>query len=211
MTGRGDLPLSDVIKLCQAHAVPVIVDAAAQLPPAENLWNFTRLGAACAIFSGGKDLCGPQASGLVVGQKWLIDAMRPNGSPNASLGRPMKVGKEEMAGLLAAVRRYLALDHEARRARDEQVVADWCRALTALPGVHAQRSFPNEAGQPLPRCEVRLTATARYSSDQLIQALWAGTPAIAVGAGEGGLYLNPMTVADEEIGQVQARFVELLA
>ena len=211
MTGRGDLPLSHVIEICQAHHVPVIVDAAAQLPPVENLWNFTRLGATCAIFSGGKDLRGPQASGLVVGKKWLIDAMRPNGNPNASLGRPMKVGKEEMAGLLAAVRRYLILDHEARRARDERVVADWCQALNALPGVHAMRSFPNEAGQPLPRCEVRLTDEARYKVDQLIQALWAGTPAIAVGIGERSFYLNPMTLDDDEVGLVQAHLIELLA
>jgi L-seryl-tRNA(Ser) seleniumtransferase len=189
----------------------VIVDAAAQLPPVENLWNFTRLGATCAIFSGGKDLRGPQASGLVVGKKWLIDAMRPNGNPNASLGRPMKVGKEEMAGLLAAVRRYLILDHGARQARDERVVTDWCQALNALPGVHAKRSFPNEAGQPLPRCEVRLTDEARYKVDQLIQALWAGTPAIAVGIGERSFYLNPMTLDDDEVGHVQAHLIELLA
>lgn len=211
MTGRGDFPLSDVIEICQAHHVPVLVDAAAQLPPVENLWNFTRMGATCAIFSGGKDLRGPQASGLVVGKKWLIEAMRPNGNPNASLGRPMKVGKEEMAGLLAAVRRYLNLDHDARRARDERVVADWCHAFNAWPGVHAQRTFPNEAGQPLPRCEVRLTDEARYQADQLIQALWAGTPAIAAGVGERSFYLNPMTLDDDEVGYVQTRLMELLA
>jgi L-seryl-tRNA(Ser) seleniumtransferase len=147
---------------------------------------------------------------LVVGKNWLIDAMRPNGNPNASLGRPMKVGKEEMAGLLAAVRRYLTLDHEARLARDERVVADWCRALNALPGVHAQRSFPNEAGQPLPRCEVTLTDAARYKVDQLVQALWAGTPAIAVGVGERSFVLNPMTLDDDEASQVQAQLIALL-
>ena len=124
--GRGDLPLPQVIAICQAHNVPVLIDAAAQLPPVENFWNFTQMGATAAIFSGGKDLRGPQASGLVVGQRWLIEAIRPLGNPNAGIGRPMKVGKEEMAGLYAAVKRYLALDHAARRARDEQVVAEWC-------------------------------------------------------------------------------------
>jgi L-seryl-tRNA(Ser) seleniumtransferase len=211
MTGRGDLPLAQVLERCRAHNVPMIVDAAAQLPPVENLWAFTQQGAAGAVFSGGKELCGPQASGLVVGQRWLIDAMRPNGSPNASFGRPMKVGKEEMAGLLAAVRRYLTLDHTARRQRDEAIVAEWRRALGTLPGILAQRSFPNEAGQPSPRCEVRLTAQAKLTVAQLIQSLWAGTPAVAVGEGDDCIYLNPMTVTDEEAAVVLERVREALA
>jgi L-seryl-tRNA(Ser) seleniumtransferase len=212
MTGRGDWPLPTVIEMCRVRRVPVIVDAAAQLPPMENLWAFTQLGAAGAIFSGGKDLQGPQSSGLVVGQQWLIDAMRPIGNPNAGFGRPMKVGKEEMAGLLAAVKRYLTLDHAGRRARDERVVADWCQAFCALPGLTAQRSFPNEAGQPLPRCEVMMGAGAKLTRDELITALRAGTPSIEIsGATAPSIcYLNPMTLNDAEAQIVTARLVELL-
>jgi L-seryl-tRNA(Ser) seleniumtransferase len=212
MSGRGDFPLAQVIEICGARGVPVIVDAAAQLPPVENLWRFTQMGAACAIFSGGKDLRGPQSSGLVLGRQWLIDAMRPNGNPNASLGRPMKVGKEEMAGLLAAVKRYLALDHAARRERDERVVAQWCRALNGLRGVCAQRSFPNEASQPLPRCEVVLDRDARLTRDELVQALRDGNPSIAVAPSPDhqAVLLNPMTLTDEEALMVEARLVELL-
>ncbi|MCL5995354.1 MAG: hypothetical protein M1546_04775 [Chloroflexi bacterium] len=212
MSGRGDFPLAQVIERCSARRVPVIVDAAAQLPPVENLWRFTQMGATCAIFSGGKDLRGPQSSGLVLGSKWLIEAMRPNGNPNASLGRPMKVGKEEMAGLLAAVKRYLSLDHQARCERDERVVAAWCRVLNGLHGVRAQRSFPNEAGQPLPRCEVVLDG-ARLTQDELVRALRDGTPSIAVSASSNplGIFLNPMTLTDEEVPLVEARLVELLS
>jgi uncharacterized pyridoxal phosphate-dependent enzyme len=212
MSGRADFPLAEVIARCSARGVPVIVDAAAQLPPVENLWCFTQMGAACAIFSGGKDLRGPQSSGLVVGRKWLIDAMRPNGNPNASIGRPMKVGKEEMAGLLAAVQRYLALDHVARRARDERVVVEWCGRLNSLRGVCAQRSFPNEAAQPLPRCEVLLDDSARLTRDALVQALRDGTPSITVASSSDpqGIFLNPMTLTDEEAKIVEARLVELL-
>lgn len=213
MTGHGDLPLPTVIEMCQARQVPVIVDAAAQLPPPENLWGFTQLGAACAIFSGGKDLRGPQASGLVVGQQWLIDAMRPLGNPNAGFGRPMKVGKEEMVGLLAAVQRYLTLDHDGRRARDERVVADWCLAFNGLRGVRAERSFPNEAGQPLPRCELHVGGGARHTGSELIQALQQGSPAIIVGATPeaAGFFLNPMTLADDEARLIQARIIELMS
>src|SRR5438477_202436 len=66
MTGRGDLPLPVVIEAARARGVPVVVDAAAQLPPVENLWRFTEMGADLAVFSGGKDLRGPQSSGLIL-------------------------------------------------------------------------------------------------------------------------------------------------
>ncbi len=212
MSGRADFPLQTVIDICASRGVPVLVDAAAQLPPVENLWRFTQMGATCAIFSGGKDLRGPQSSGLVVGKKWLIDAMRPNGNPNASIGRPMKVGKEEMAGLLAAVKRYLTLDHEARCRRDEAVVATWLTAFNALPNVHAVRGYPNEAGQPLPRCELLLAPDARLTRDELAQRLREGDPCIvAMGTGNAnGLFLNPMTLTDDQTAIVQARIVELL-
>ncbi len=212
MTGRADFPLADVIERCNTRGVPVIVDAAAQLPPVENLWRFTQMGAACAIFSGGKDLRGPQSSGLVVGRKWLIDAMRPHGNPNPGIGRPMKVGKEEMAGLLAAVQRYLALDHRARCERDERVVAVWCDAFNSLRGVRARRSYPNEAGQPLPRCEVLLGADAALTREELVAALLGGSPAISVAASPdpAGIYLNPMTLTDEETQLVAQRLTGLL-
>lgn len=212
MSGRGDLPLEQVIEIANRHQVPVVVDAAAQLPPVENLWRFTQMGAALAVFSGGKDLRGPQTTGLVVGRKDLIEAMRVNGSPNHSIGRPMKVGKEEMVGLLAAVKRYLALDHEARASQDEEVVAGWCATLNKLPGVQAERSFPNEAGQPLPRAKVTINAAqAGLSRDAVVKQLESGSPAISVSAsGDDALYLNPMTLADGEEQVLLDRLVAIL-
>jgi L-seryl-tRNA(Ser) seleniumtransferase len=107
----GALGLEEVVEIAHRHGVPVVVDAAAQLPPTENLWRFTReLGADLAIFSGGKDFHGPQASGLMVGTEEMIAAVAMNGSPYQRLARPMKVGKEEMIGLLTAVERYVEVD-----------------------------------------------------------------------------------------------------
>jgi L-seryl-tRNA(Ser) seleniumtransferase len=212
MTGIGDFPLEKVLAMCSAKGVPVIVDAAAQLPPVSNLHRFTEMGAACAIFSGGKDLRGPQASGLVVGRRKMIEAMRPLGSPNAGIGRPMKVGKEEMAGLLAAVKRYITLDHEDRLERDERVVAEWGAALNTMAGVNAQRSFPNEAGQPHPRCEFIIDpAAAGITRDEVVRLLWDGEPRIAVAeSGKDGIYLNPMTLTDEEAKIVAERLNQIL-
>ena len=195
-----------------AHNVPVVVDGAAQVPPVENLWKYTQMGAALAIFSGGKDLHGPQASGLVVGRKDLIDCMRVNGSPNHSIGRPMKVGKEEMVGLLTAVQLYLKRDHEARASQDEEVVSGWCGELNRLPGVQAERSFPNEAGQPLPRAKVVIDpAKAGMSRDEIVQALRNGTPSIEVSSsGTDVIYINPMTLSEGEDQIVLDRLLEIL-
>jgi len=213
MTGHGDLPLETVIEIANRHDVPVVVDAAAQLPPVENLWRYTQMGAALAVFSGGKDLRGPQSSGLVLGRKDLIEACRVNGPPNHSIGRPMKVGKEEMVGILTAVKLYLKLDHEGRASQDEEVVAGWCGELNQLPGVHAERSFPNEAGQPLPRAKVTIDSTqASHSRDQVVMALESGTPAIVVSqSGTDGIYLNPMTLVDGEEQIILDRLKEILA
>lgn len=123
---RNTLPLPYVIERAHARGVPVIVDAAAQLPPVSNLWYFTReLGADVAIFSGGKGLAGPQNSGLVVGREAIIRAIRLNGPPYQRFGRAMKVAKETMIGLLAAVELYVSADHAARAAAWSEVVDSW--------------------------------------------------------------------------------------
>ncbi|MGN6812664.1 MAG: aminotransferase class V-fold PLP-dependent enzyme [Thermomicrobiales bacterium] len=191
---HGALPLSDVIRIAHAHSVPVIVDAAAQLPPVDNLWRFTRdLGADLVVFSGGKDLRGPQASGMIAGRADLIEACYTHGAPHQRFGRPMKVGKEEMMGLLAAVERYLRLDHVARQAGFEATVAAWIAALDGLPGVRASRAFPNEEGQPVPRVLVEIDpAVNGLTPGGVVQALWEGDPAIAVAGGHPhGFYLTP--------------------
>src|SRR5947208_2250469 len=98
-----NLPGSPTTRLATSAPAPP------PLHPVENLWAFTQAGADLALFSGGKALRGPQATGLVLGRATLIEAIRANGAPHQRLARAMKVGKEEMLGLLAAVRRYLAI------------------------------------------------------------------------------------------------------
>lgn len=191
-----DLPLSALIAIAAEHDIPVIVDAAAQLPPVDNLWRFTEMGAALALFSGGKDLRGPQTTGLMLGRSDFIESIRPISNPNHGLGRPLKVGKEEMMGLLAAVERYLKLDHDARAQYCEETVRMFCAALNPLPGIRAERAFPNEAGQPLPRCRVTIdSAVLGKSADDIIQDFLAQDPAIAVAPdSDTSFYLNPMTL-----------------
>lgn len=188
---RGALPYQTAVSLAQRAGIPVIVDAAAQLPPVENLWRFTETGASVALFSGGKGLAGPAGSGLVVGSGPLVERMAKLASPHHGLGRGFKVSKEEIIGLITAVEVFLQRDHDADRRRIEDVTQMWIEALRELPGVQAERAFPGEAGRPTPRARITLTSELALDAFTLRKLLLEGDPAIAVGVdGERALLLN---------------------
>ena len=209
----GLVPLEQGIEIAHRHGVPLIVDAAAQIPPVENLWRFTHMGADLALFSGGKGLCGPQSSGLILGRKDLIEACAFNACPRPFVGRPMKVGKEELVGLMVAVRRYLDLDHEALMRTYEDQVQYAIDVLSEVPHVSAQRSFPSEAGQPMPRAEITLDEAALgLTRDDLQAQLRQGSPAIALSpAGKSGVYLNPQTLVSGQEQVIVERIRDILA
>jgi L-seryl-tRNA(Ser) seleniumtransferase len=207
---RGELPLEQAAAICHARGVPVIVDGAAQIPPHTNLWEFTQRGADLAVFSGGKGLCGPQAAGLVLGKKELIEAVAFNGPPQAFIGRGMKVGKEELAGMLAAVRWYLSQDHEALMQQYESQVRFVIEACTGLPHVTARRSFPSEAGQPMPRAEIRVGPALGLTGRDVVRLLEEGEPSIAVSANADGVFVNPQTLAPGQEEIVARRLREVL-
>lgn len=210
---EGALGLAETVVIAHARGVPVVVDAAAQLPPMENLWRFTREeGADLAVFSGGKELRGPQASGLVVGRGDLIEACRVHGSPHQRLGRPMKVGKEEMMGLLAAVERYVGLDHAARMAGFEATVERWIAAVAERPGVRARREFPNEAGQPVPRARIAFDPEVTGLTGREAQRrLWEGDPAVAVAlAGPDAISLTPDCLDGDDDEVIVGRLSEII-
>jgi L-seryl-tRNA(Ser) seleniumtransferase len=208
----GALPLPDVVAAAHARGVPVLVDAAAQIPPVSSLWHFTReLGADVAIFSGGKGLRGPQSSGLVLGRREIVAGCRSNGSPNVSLGRSMKVGKEEMVGVLAALEWTLGQDEAAVLAAYEASVAAWIAGLDGLPGLVAERGYPSEAGQPHSRAIVRFGSDCGVTRDAAVAALWAGDPRIAVGkVGADAIALNPQTLETGEDAIVLAALRRLV-
>jgi L-seryl-tRNA(Ser) seleniumtransferase len=209
----GLVPLEQGIEIAHQHNVPVIVDAAAQVPPVENLWRFTQMGADLVLFSGGKGLRGPQSSGLILGRKHLIEACAFHACPNAFIGRPMKVGKEEMIGLMTAVRWYLDQDHEALMQRYEDQVQYAVDVLEALPHVTARRSFPSEAGQPMPRAEITLDEGALgLTGRDLLTRLRDGSPSVALQpAGKNGVYVNPQTLEPGQAEIVVTRIAEILA
>jgi L-seryl-tRNA(Ser) seleniumtransferase len=180
---RNTLPLPFVVETAHARGVPVVVDAAAQVPPVSNLWLYTvGEGADLAIFSGGKGLCGPQNSGLVVGRPDLIRAMTLNGPPHQRIGRPMKVAKEAMIGLLTAVELAVARDEAAERAAIAAQIHRWHVAWEPVlpPGVTLARQETNEAGEPLPRLLLSLGPEAPWDRAGFVDALRADDPPIEV-------------------------------
>lgn len=206
------LSLEKVIELATPRGVPVIVDAAAQLPPVENLSRFTEQGASLAVFSGGKDLEGPASSGLIVGSPDLVECCRSIMYPHHHIARSFKVGKEEVAGLVAAVHRYMNLDHAARLARLEETCRYWITEFSGLHGVVATRQFPNEAGQSIPRIALQLddeifAATALEARSRLRSR----DPAIAVSANSANtLFLTPEALAEGEAEAVAKAVLETL-
>ena len=200
------LSLDETVAIAHAHGVPVIVDAAAQLPPVSNLWNFTKShGVDLVTFSGGKGLRGPQASGLLLGRSDLIEAARLNAAPFQRLARPMKVGKEEICGLVTAVERYLKIDHETQAVDWRETVDRWAERLTSSTGAKVRRVEQNEAGQPVPRLEISFANVEQ--AIEIVARLWDDDPRIAVLRVSGNIYLSPDTLEDGESELVIERLV----
>src|ERR1044071_5250500 len=138
----GQIKSGEFVKIGKDRGVPTMNDAASDATPKENLWKYTKLGFDLVIFSGGKALRGPQSSRVRLGRKDLIEASFPPMSPFGGIGRGMKVGKEELCGLLAAVERYLKVDHEAEYRELESRVASIRSALKDVSGVTTGRHVP---------------------------------------------------------------------
>src|SRR5436309_6120018 len=143
---EGRIQDEEFVQLGKKHSIPTLNDAAADVPPVDNLWKYTAMGFDLVAFSGGKGIRGPQSAGLLLGRKDLIAAARLNAPPNGNtVGRGMKVNKEEMVGMLVALELYLAKDHAAEQ-REFEARADAIRSgVAAIPGVNADIFAPEVA------------------------------------------------------------------
>ena len=205
------LPLETVVRLARPLGIPVIVDAAAQLPPPENLWRFSEAGADVVLFSGGKALCGPAGTGLIVGKERFVARLAANAAPLQRLGRPMKIGKEDIVGLLAAVEWYLGQDHAALAQRYDAVVERIVAWGRGRDDVIVERLETGEAGQPTPRAWIRLPNGSPATRDALLASLRANPPRVDLLADDdSGFYVAPETLVAGEEDVVTARLDEVL-
>ncbi len=208
----GEIKSDDFIKIGKERGVPTINDAASDATPKENLWKYTKQGFDLVIFSGGKALRGPQSSGLLLGRKDLIDAALPAMSPFGGIGRGMKVGKEELCGLLAAVERYLKVDHDAEMRELETRVKSIRGALKGVSGIQTDRHVPVIANE-VPHVTVQWDESARgLTAQQVTEKLLAGDPPIHVQRpGKGQLLISVWMMRGDEHEVVGRRLREILS
>jgi L-seryl-tRNA(Ser) seleniumtransferase len=196
----GKVSLEECVAISKAARVPLLVDAAAELPPAENLSGYTRMGADLVAFSGGKGLRGPQNAGLLVGRKDLVEAAALYQSPYSGLGRDLKVAKETMIGMLAAVERWVRLDHAAEWNAWKAQVDHIKSVLDKVPGVETGY-VPKEVTNHVPRLFVKWDEKAfNFSREDCFKALQEGEPSIvALRTPLGVTIVTWMMVPGEEI------------
>jgi L-seryl-tRNA(Ser) seleniumtransferase len=225
-------PLPEVVRVAHAYSVPVLVDAAGQLPPAENLRRFIGEGAELVTFSGGKAIGGPQGSGILAGKRdlimsavlqqldldiyweqWnppesLIDKSRLKGTPQHGVGRPCKVGKETIVGLLVALRRFVSESDESRARRFQGLMQ---RLQTSLAGVdHARIQI---TGGLVPKLELQLTKGAPRTAMELCLELERGNPSVHADPSRvraGVVSFSPWCLRDEDPEKIAARVKPLL-
>lgn len=217
----GVLSFQEVVRIAHGKGVPVIVDAAAELPPSENLTKFTNMGADVVVFSGGKDIGGPNDTGLVIGRRDLIETCMKlqfyedvQGKTVALLGRSMKVSKEDIFALTRAIQSYLQKDHvEQMRIWEEKT--DYMVSKLSKSGLPKVRKIIPGSGhgpRPLviPTVSIDFNETSSgMNADEMSQKLRAGDPPIYVYTKDNALYLNPQCLQDNEEKVVVSRLVEL--
>lgn len=209
---KGQIKAAQFVEIAKKHNVPTLIDCAADVPPTENLWKFTKLGFDLVAFSGGKGLRGPQSAGMLLGRKDLIEAARMNASPNGdTIGRGMKVNKEEMIGMMAALEVYLKRDADAewkeweRRAK---LIID--TAMKVNPAIKGETYVPPVANH-VPTVRLKWEKAAfNLLADDVRKQMREGTPAIEITPGNA-----PATAATQEfsigVWQLQPSEAEIVA
>jgi L-seryl-tRNA(Ser) seleniumtransferase len=173
--------LQRVVAIAKQHKIPMLLDDAAGIPPADNARLYARMGIDLYCFSGGKGLCGPQCSGLLLGRKDLIESALLNSSPReGAVCRPMKVGKEEVIGCLTALETWLKLDEKKLYDEWNGRVDRIRKLVETVPGVKTDTYIPDD-GNRYPTLKISWDQQAwRYSITDCVEELRAGDPVIEV-------------------------------
>ena len=204
-----DLTLEQTCEVAHAHGVPVIVDAALMLPPRANLRKYIERGADLVTFSGGKAIRGPQGTGILCGRADLIEAAAANASPNPFIGRCMKVAKEEIMGLLTALRLFVEEDEDEENRRYTEICQNVVDALIEIPGLDVTVEH-DDVDWLVPTAVLKFNRDWNGPSrEQLIAGLTGGDPRIFLQQRR-DLAVDPLTMQDHEVPIVIRRLREEL-
>jgi L-seryl-tRNA(Ser) seleniumtransferase len=183
----GEISREDWVRIAHEHNTPCLNDAAADVPPISNLWNYTALGFDLVTFSGGKGMRGPQNTGLLLGRRDLIHLASQNNSPfDETIGRGMKVAKEQIVGMVAAVDWFLSQSDEAMHAeflRRAETIGDAVRHLPTVELGIAEGPVANRVPHLLLRYDQR---RIRIAPSDVADELRKGEPSIELNPATGG-------------------------
>jgi L-seryl-tRNA(Ser) seleniumtransferase len=195
----GKIGRKEWLALARKHNVPTLLDAAADVPPVERLSLYNKMGFDLVAFSGGKALRGPNDTGLLFGRRRLIEAAKRNANPHCgTIGRMMKVSKEDMVAVLAAVERFVRLDHKAEWREWERRVGVLEEAVKGVPTLECERVVPpvaNSVPHLLVSWDERRLGLTR---ERLTKELASGDPPILIGrvrgTGDKGVLFSVLTL-----------------
>jgi len=207
---EGRIQDEEFVRLGKKHGVPTFNDAAADVPPLDNLWKYTKMGFDLVAFSGGKGIRGPQSAGLLLGRKDLVEAARLQAPPNGNtVGRGMKVNKEEMLGMLVALELFLEKDH-AREYRDFEKRAELVRtSAAAVPGVRAEIFVP-EVANHVPHVRITWEGADEAAATAVVKAMKDGEPSIGIRSEGNALVLGVWMMKPGEEKTVARRLRQVL-
>lgn len=206
----GSITREAFIQAGRRAGVPVFNDAAAELPPVENLTRFVKQGFDLVCISGGKALCGPAATGILIGRRDLIEAAHLNNNPHAdTLGRAAKVGKEQIVALLAALEAYVKRDHEEDQRRWRKRLKRIADDVQRVPTANGELFVPPGRGYPYLRVKWDVEKLG-LSYEECREVLMDGDPRIAVIAGSEGIELISINILPGEDRIIGLRLSEVL-
>jgi uncharacterized pyridoxal phosphate-dependent enzyme len=210
--GKNPISHEKFVELSKKHNVPSFIDAAADVPPVENLFRFQKIGFDLVTFSGGKMMRGPQSAGLLFGRKDLIEAAKANHSPNeAPIGRPMKVNKEEMFGMYAALKAYIEKDHKKEWQDWLDRAAHMSKIFETVPTVKSKTVVSPGPANAFPGIEVTWDQTKiKITGEEVKIALKEGTPSIVVNGNKNALHVGVVLLRPEEVDIVANRIKAVL-
>ena len=198
---EGKIQWKEVLEICQKYNIPTMIDCAADVPPVENLSKYTDMGFDMVCFSGGKGLRGPQSAGVLLGKKKYIEAARVSAPPRGNtIGRGMKVNKEEILAMMVAIESYLTRDHDKDWKLWEGQIGFINDAIKSINGITTHIDVPLLANH-VPTLNVSWDLKRiKVSGDQVKEILQSGHPSIEVaGGGENSISITTwMLVPGEE-------------
>jgi uncharacterized pyridoxal phosphate-dependent enzyme len=210
--GKSSIPHADFVVIAKRHKIPTLLDAAADVPPVENLFKYQKIGFDLVTFSGGKMIRGPQSAGLLFGRKDLITAARANHSPNeAPIGRPMKVNKEEMFGMYAALKAYIERDHKKEWEDWLQRTKHIGSQLETLPTVKTETYVDPGPANAFPSLHVTWEQSKiKISPKEVVKALKSGTPSIVANGNDDHLTIGVVLLRPDQVDVVSGRVKSIL-